>query len=260
MMGLGISVSGAGDVNGDGFDDILIGATLAGDGNKGQAYLIFGKDFSNNTIVGSGNFSGTSQADNLVGSHFNDEINSLGGNDAISAGAGDDTIIIYDESFLRIDGGQGLDTLKINASDFELDLSSIGNTFIKDIEIIDLTGNGNNRLIFDYLDINALGGLRQEGIVTLIVEGNEGDSISTSFNWRQGTIEYNDETYKLFERESFQLIVNQAIDSTEIDTNVPPIIPLNQNFYLEENSSGAFGTVNAVGGINIDVLTYSLSR
>src|SRR4051794_6991278 len=38
---VGISVSAAGDVNGDGFDDYLIGATGA-EGYEGAAYLVFG--------------------------------------------------------------------------------------------------------------------------------------------------------------------------------------------------------------------------
>ncbi len=38
----GYSVSGAGDVNGDGLDDVIIGAPYAGTG--GQAYVVFGKD------------------------------------------------------------------------------------------------------------------------------------------------------------------------------------------------------------------------
>ncbi len=42
----GVSVSGAGDVNGDGFDDVIIGATSAGhDGlaYTGESYVVFGK-------------------------------------------------------------------------------------------------------------------------------------------------------------------------------------------------------------------------
>ena len=38
----GYSVSGAGDINGDGLDDIIIGARLA-NGNRGASYVVFGK-------------------------------------------------------------------------------------------------------------------------------------------------------------------------------------------------------------------------
>jgi len=48
----GISVAGAGDVNNDGFDDIVIGASLGDDGgdNAGEAYVIFGKATGFGTI------------------------------------------------------------------------------------------------------------------------------------------------------------------------------------------------------------------
>ncbi|NIP70445.1 MAG: hypothetical protein GTO04_15040, partial [Planctomycetales bacterium] len=39
---LGLSGAGAGDVNDDGYDDVIIGAEGAADGNKGQAYLYLG--------------------------------------------------------------------------------------------------------------------------------------------------------------------------------------------------------------------------
>ena len=43
----GISVSDAGDINGDGIDDVIIGAFLAdpnGNTNAGQSYVVFGQD------------------------------------------------------------------------------------------------------------------------------------------------------------------------------------------------------------------------
>ena len=46
----GYSVSGAGDINGDGIDDLIIGARLAdpnGDTNAGESYVVFGQDTVN---------------------------------------------------------------------------------------------------------------------------------------------------------------------------------------------------------------------
>ena len=42
--GAGTSVAGAGDVNGDGFDDLIIGAPEAISGGPGEAYLVLGGD------------------------------------------------------------------------------------------------------------------------------------------------------------------------------------------------------------------------
>ena len=41
--GIGSAISGAGDVNNDGFDDLLIGAAAAGDNGAGRAYVVYGR-------------------------------------------------------------------------------------------------------------------------------------------------------------------------------------------------------------------------
>ena len=76
----GLSVSAAGDVNGDGFDDLIIGA-LRDDPNgvnSGASFVIFGGDFSG--------------AATQVGTVLNDTLTGSGADDVIFAGTGDDTI------------------------------------------------------------------------------------------------------------------------------------------------------------------------
>ena len=91
----GGAISGAGDVNGDGIDDLILGATRANE-DRGKSYVVFGvgKTLSN-TIQGTVNddlLRGTSSEDTIAGLSGNDSILGLAGNDSITGGDGADTL------------------------------------------------------------------------------------------------------------------------------------------------------------------------
>jgi hypothetical protein len=52
-----------------------------------------------------------------------------------------------------VDGGGGVDTLKLDGAGLTLDLTNISNTRIQDIEIIDIRGSGNNTLKLNLNDL-----------------------------------------------------------------------------------------------------------
>jgi hypothetical protein len=85
----GSGMSAAGDVNGDGFADIVIGAPGAdpNGSNSGAAYVVFGGDFT-----GAVTHVGTSGSDSLTGSVAVETFVSGGGSDTITAGGGADIV------------------------------------------------------------------------------------------------------------------------------------------------------------------------
>ncbi len=131
---LGVSVSGAGDVNDDGFDDLIVGAAMGDDGgaNAGEAYVVYGGTHLGEvvshaqTLVGMavptlpGNPTPAQQeaaarAAFLHGGAGDDTLTAHADTTVLYGGSGDDTLELVDWSFRRVDGGLGDDTLVLGS-------------------------------------------------------------------------------------------------------------------------------------------------
>ena len=141
----GFSVSSAGDVNGDGFDDLIVGAYLAdqtGKPDAGKSYVVFGGNFTGAVTqvgtTGNDTLLGTAANDVIFGGLGNDVITTNGGNDRLAGGPGADKFVISNgPGTIRIlDFGKG-DTLDLSA--FSLSATP---TFT-------LNGSGNTQIALD---------------------------------------------------------------------------------------------------------------
>ncbi|MBE9103227.1 FG-GAP repeat protein, partial [filamentous cyanobacterium LEGE 07170] len=114
----GRSVSGAGDVNGDGIADLIIGAPTAnpnGTRSAGEIYVVFGRG----PTTRNDGLTGTSGRDVIFALAGNDRVSGLAGNDRLAGQEGNDRLIggAGGDNLL---GGSGQDTLLGGADDDRL--------------------------------------------------------------------------------------------------------------------------------------------
>lgn len=167
----GRSVSAGKDINGDGYDDIIVGAWQADPGavaDAGSSYVLFGKNFN-----GAVTHEGTSGADTLLGTAAADVMVGLQGNDTITGGAGADVLT----------GGLGADRFVFRAASD----SGIGSgnrdiirDFVQGTDLIDLSAfNGT----FSFLGTGAFADGREvrysiSGAQTIIQVDVDGNSVA----------------------------------------------------------------------------------
>ncbi|HEY9808841.1 MAG TPA: putative Ig domain-containing protein [Halomicronema sp.] len=224
--GSGFSVNSAGDLNGDGLADLIVGAPDADPASvdgAGKSYVIFGGDFT-----GAVTSLGTAAVDNLTGTSVNQALVGAAGDDILSdggftnilmyGGAGNDSIRINNANFRRLDGGLGNDTLLLAGTGITLNLTGTAdNTKIASFETIDLTGTGNNTLTLSY---GALLNLVEEtrangGFNRLTVRGDAGDVITanlTGFGFTSSV----GATETTYTKDKLQLVIENDVNQTGI--------------------------------------------
>lgn len=178
----GRSVSSAGDVNGDGLADLLIGAPFsdpAGGVDAGRSYVILGAtngaftgNFYDNTgTIANDNIQGNSTSESFAGGLGNDILAGRGGADVLNGGAGNDRFFLdpfaltpsvpnasalmnplgSHPQLARINGGAGIDSIVITAGGLHFNLNSVanqsavnsnGSSRITSIEVFDIRGSG----------------------------------------------------------------------------------------------------------------------
>jgi len=138
-----------GDVNGDGFLDIAVGASYAAPGGlaeSGRSYVVFGGDFTRSVdALGTGDadvLEGSIADERFVAGAGDDTIFAGGGADVVYAGRGSDRIETPDLDFMRVDGGPGLDTLRITTANLASDISELPLLALQSVEILEISGTG----------------------------------------------------------------------------------------------------------------------
>jgi hypothetical protein len=271
----GMTVAAAGDVNGDGLADLMVGASGAAVGGleTGRVYVILGSTvgvFSQVNVDLMGSVSddeifGTSDSETIAGGRGNDTVVANGAADVIDGGSGNDVLIINAavvaalstpfgggsnvEQLAMIDGGNGIDTLQLDGAGILLDLTAIGSqgaglpdsqSRLESIEIIQLQGNGNNSLVLTVGDVLDLSGFNSfnnlngwvdgsydlgvdgnggSGVAQyhqLVIQGNAGDSVSSSGWTSLGTVAFAGDTYNVYSSGLAQLLVQDGITTSVV--------------------------------------------
>ncbi len=173
----GNSVASAGDINHDGFDDLIVGARLADPNgfNSGSTYIIFGRP-SAPSVTYSGTTGddvqdGGAGADSLSGGGGNDTLNGLAGIDTLNGGDGND-IINGGLGADAMTGGLGDDTFYVDdAGDTTLESSGEGYDTVRSTIAWTLGANFEQLILDGSSNINGTG----NGLDNVLT-GNDGNN------------------------------------------------------------------------------------
>jgi VCBS repeat-containing protein len=233
----GRAVSAAGDVNGDGFDDVIVGAGSAnpnGDSDAGESYVVFGFNTTGAEVGSAGNDSLT--GGNVIGGRGNDTLVGIGGPDVLIGGQGDDVLAVADLSFRRADGGRGFDILRLDGFNQQLDLGSLGVGRRRDIEAIDLGGRSHDLVVTELAVLGLADNSNQLRII-----GNAANNVTLPEMWFREGIEFVDGLdYGVYTRGNAKLLIGgeMAVSGTIVDQVNFQALEVSDGFTIEGFAAG----------------------
>jgi hypothetical protein len=136
-------------------------------------------------------------------------------------------VTLLNSSTSEVHGNGGVDTLKLTGKDQVLDLTKLGQK-IESIEVIDLTGSGNNTLNLSLSDVLQQGGtslFTDDGHTQMMVKGNAGDKVNLDDllvdgtdpgNWASaGNVTVGGVVYEVYRHDALdaELLVQQGVQT-----------------------------------------------
>lgn len=264
----GFAVSSAGDVNGDGFDDLIIGAYQGDNGGAGagEAVIIFGGATGTESST-SVNLAGTGAADNFTGNAGADTFTGISTGDVVRAGAGDDSVSIATLDYADINGGSGTDTVLLDDATLSFDLTGFDNGSLTSIEVFDISGTGDNTLVLDRLAVLNVTEERSSQQSTITVLGDPGDTVDlTAGEFTQagtvfgigGTGSAGDTQFNVFIDGNARVLVEVGVTVAGVE-QLQSVIDLatlsaNEGFIIQGDSAGDYAgySVSDAGDVNGD--------
>jgi hypothetical protein len=193
----GITVSAAGDINGDGFDDLVTAASEPtphdqdpDTGGFQSLPAVGGSVFLGGDFRGDVNLLGTAASetligaagvDRIVGGLGSDRLDGKGGADVMYGGRGSDTFVYRGADDLRIDGGTGTDRLAFGNGGLTLDLAQLADYRLQNIESVDMRAGGSDTLSASAREILNL----SETSNRLTVRGDTDDTLILVGSWTE---------------------------------------------------------------------------